>query len=242
MIKKNTLTTIVMIPTFNEALNIKKLIIEILQLNNSIGCLVVDDNSPDNTSKIVKQLEQEYPDKISLIVRKKEKGRGSAGIRGHKEAIKLQPKYIVEMDADFSHKPKYIKIFLQEIKNYDVVLGSRFISGGRDSNRSAFRTFISIISGVIFRFILGLKIRDIGSGYKLYKTEVLKSLDWDNFSSSGIAISMEEIFRIVRKGYRVKEIPIEFVDREFGVSKLSWKDFFEPVKICFKLVAELGRA
>lgn len=241
MIKKNSLHTIVMIPTYNEAGNIQKLIKEILNLNKSIGCLIVDDNSPDGTSQIVKKLEKKYPNKITLIVRKNERGRATAGIRGHKEAIKLKPDYIVEMDADYSHNPKYIKKFLQEIKSCDVVLGSRFVSGGKDADRSPFRTYISILSGIIFRTILGLKIKDIGSGFKLYKRKVLENLPWDNFLSYGIAISMEECFRIVKKGYKIKEVPIIFIDRKIGVSKLKWKDFFEPVKICFQLVFEIGR-
>jgi len=240
--KKKSLQTIVMIPTYNEAGNIKKLIQQILKINNSIGCLIVDDNSPDGTADIVKQLQKKYPQKIHLIVRKNQRGRASAGIKGHKQAIKLKPQYIVEMDADFSHNPQYIKTFLKEIKTCDVVLGSRFVSGGQDSKRSWFRTFASILSGYVLRLILGLKLRDIGSGFKLYKRQVLQSLLWDKFFSSGIAISMEEIFRIVKKSYKVKEIPIIFFDRQAGYSKLRWKDFFEPLKVCFQLLFTLGRA
>lgn len=242
MIKLGSLETIVMIPTYNESGNIEKLIREILKLSNSIGCVVIDDNSPDGTAKIVEKLEKEFKGKISLIVRKNQRGRASAGILGHQEAIKLKPKYVVEMDADFSHEPQYIKTFLKEIKDCDVVLGSRFIKGGKDSDRSPFRTFISILSGYVFRTILGLKVRDIGSGFKLYKREVLEVLPWDNFFSSGIAISMEEIFRILKRDFIVKEIPIIFVDRRAGNSKLRWKDFFEPIKISIKLAFILGRA
>lgn len=235
------LQTLVMIPTYNEAGNIKKLIREILKINNSIGCVIVDDNSPDGTPKIIRRLQKKHPGKIKLIVRKNERGRASAGIKGHQETIKLKPKYIVEMDADFSHDPKYIKTFLKEIKDCDVVLGSRFIRGGRDSDRSPFRTFASILSGYLFRAILRLKIRDIGSGYKLYRREILESLAWDKFYSQGIAISMEEIFRIVKKGYKVKEVPIIFVDRKAGQSKLRFTDFFEPLKVSLQLVVELGK-
>lgn len=242
MIKAATLETIVMIPTYNEAGNIEKLILDILSINNTIGCVIVDDNSPDGTARIVEKLETKFPGKIMLCVRKNERGRGTAGIYGHKRAIELQPKYIAEMDADFSHDPKYLEHFLSLIKDCDVVLGSRFVPGGKDADRSPFRTMVSIISGVIFRMILGLKIKDIGSGYKLYKRKVLASLPWDRFISYGIAISMEEIFRIVKLGYKVKETPIIFVDRRVGVSKLSWKDFFEPVKVSFKLAMALGRA
>lgn len=235
------LQTVVMIPTYNEAGNIKGLIIEILNIGKSIGCVVVDDNSPDGTSKIVKDLQKKYPERIKLIIRKNERGRATAGIRGHLEAIKLKPQYIVEMDADFSHNPKYIKNFLKEIRDCDVVLGSRFVKGGKDSDRSPLRTFASILSGYLFRAILGLKIRDIGSGYKLYKREVLESLPWDEFYSHGIAISMEEIFRIIKKGCKVKEVSIIFIDRKAGQSKLRFTDFFEPLKVSLQLVIKLGR-
>ncbi len=233
--------SLVIVPTYNEKENISLILPVILSQHECIEVLVVDDNSPDGTAEIVRKLQKKYPDKVHLIVRSKERGRGTAGIRGHQEAIKLRPEYIVEMDADFSHDPQYILQFLKEIDGYDVVLGSRFIKGGKDSDRSPFRTFISILSGHIFRAILGLEIRDIGSGYKLYRREVLESLPWDNFYSYGIAISMEEIFRIVRKGYKVKEVPIIFVDRRAGQSKLKWKDFFEPVGISMKLAVQLGR-
>jgi dolichol-phosphate mannosyltransferase len=241
MIKPSSLQTIVMIPTYNEAGNIEKLIKAILKLNNKIGILIVDDNSADGTAEIVKKLDKKYQNKIHLIVRKGKRGRATAGIAGHKKAIYLKSDYIVEMDADFSHDPKYIKTFLQDIKSCDVVLGSRFVKGGKDADRDPLRTNISIISGIIFRAILGVKIKDIGSGFKLYKRKVLQSLPWDNFQSYGIAISMEECFRIVKKGWKIKEVPIIFIDRQVGYSKLRWKDFFEPVKVCLQLVFELGR-
>ncbi|MBI5456423.1 polyprenol monophosphomannose synthase [Candidatus Kaiserbacteria bacterium] len=242
MIQPGTVTTIVMLPTFDEAGNIEKLLREILSLNDSIGTVVVDDNSPDGTSSIVAKLEKEFPQQITLITRTSERGRATAGIRGHLEAIRLKPAFITEMDADFSHDPRYISTFLKEIQDCDVVLGSRFVPGGKDSDRSPFRTLLSVLSGIVFRTILGLQVRDIGSGFKLYKREVLESLPWNEFFSYGIAISMEECFRIVKKGYRVKEVPIIFVDRRAGYSKLKWKDFFEPVWVSIKLAATFGRA
>jgi dolichol-phosphate mannosyltransferase len=241
MIQPGSLDTIVVIPTYNEAGNIENLLLEVLALNNSIGCIVVDDDSVDGTPKIVRTLDERFSSRIDLVVRRQERGRATAGIRGHQEAIKIKPAYVIEMDADYSHDPKYIGIFLREISDCDVVVGSRFVPGGKDSERGVFRRCVSILSGYVFRLILGIKVRDIGSGFKLYRREVLESLPWQEFLSSGIAISMEEIFRIARKGYRIKEVAIIFRARHAGYSKVRWKDFIEPLKISIQLAIALGR-
>lgn len=234
--------TIIMIPTYNEAGNIKRLIKKILAVDKRIGCLVVDDNSPDGTGKIVNKLAKKYKGRIFPIHRYKEKGRASAGIRGFKEVLKLKPRFIGEMDADFSHKPKYLKDFLREIKNYDVVLGSRVVKGGQDIDRGFVRKTLTFLSGQFLKTLLGIKIKDSGSGFKLYKSKVIKSLDLDNFfAKKGIAISLELNFRIVKKGYKIKEFPIIFEDRKIGKSKLNWKDFFEPIIVAFKLFFKFGR-
>jgi len=228
--------TIIMIPTYNEAGNIEKLVKEVLAQDSKIGCLVVDDNSPDGTGKIVNRLAKKYKGRIFPIHRYHEKGRASAGIRGFKEVLKLKPKFIGEMDADFSHKPKYLKEFLKQIKNYDVILGSRFVKGGRDFDRGFIRRNITLLSGLFLKILLGVKTKDIGSGFKLYKTKVIKSLDFNSFfAKKGIAISLEINFRIIKKGYKIKEVPIIFQDRVLGKSKLNWKDFIEPIIVAFKL-------
>jgi dolichol-phosphate mannosyltransferase len=241
MIQPGSLDTIVVIPTYNEAGNIESLILELLALNDSIGCIVVDDDSVDGTSTIVRTLAERFSGRINLVVRNQKRGRATAGIRGHQEAIKLKPTYVVEMDADFSHDPKYIEIFLCEISDCDVVVGSRFVPGGKDSERGVFRRCVSVLSGHVFRLVLGIKVKDIGSGFKLYRRGVLESLPWQEFLSSGLAISMEEIFRIARKGYRIKEVAIIFRDRQAGYSKVRWKDFLEPLKVSLQLVIALGR-
>jgi len=242
MITPGSLDTIVVIPTYAEAATIGGLIREILALNNAIGCVVVDDNSPDDTSRIVATLSGQFPGRISLVLRETERGRATAGIRGHREAIKLKPKYIVEMDADFSHEPRYIPVFLREIQNCDVIVGSRFVSGGTDSARGLFRQVVSTLSGRVYQLILGLDIKDVGSGFKLYRREVLEAMPWDSFLSKGIAISMEEIFRIAKSGYRIREVPIKFQQRRGGHSKLRFSDFFEPLRVSIRLAATLGRA
>ena len=234
--------TVIMIPTYNEVGNIKKLLREILTVDKRIGCLIVDDNSPDGTGKIVDRLAKKYKGRIFPVHRYHEKGRASAGIRGFKEALKLKPKYIGEMDADFSHKPKYLKDFLREIKDCDVVLGSRFVRGGQDFDRGFIRQNITYLSGLFLKILLGVKTKDIGSGFKLYRTKVIKSLGFDNFfAKKGIAISLEINFRIIKKGYNIKEIPIIFQNRILGKSKLNWKDFIEPTVVAFKLFVKFGK-
>lgn len=237
------LETVVMIPTFNEAGNIKNLIKEVLKINSRIACLVVDDNSPDGTGEIVDELAKKYPNKVFAIHRYKEKGRASAGIRGFKEALKLKPQYIAEMDADFSHRPQHLREFLKVIQDYDVILGSRFVKGGQDINRGLGRKFLTFTSRVFLSLILGVKIQDIGSGFKLYKRTVIESLNLDDFfAKKGVAISLELNFRIIKKGYKIREMPIIFQDRKLGKSKLRWQDFIEPVIVATRLSLKFGRA
>lgn len=235
------LKLMIMLPTYNERDNLAPLVEKILSLSQDFGVVVVDDNSPDGTGKLAEELKNKYPNRLKVIHRYHKRGRGRAGIAGLKYCAGLSVDFIVEMDADFSHHPKYIPFFLKEIKDYDVVLGSRFIKGGRDSLRSPFRTFISVLSGYVFRAILGIKLRDIGSGYKLYRRQVIENLDFNQFISAGIAVSMESIFRIAQKGYNIKEVPIIFADRRSGKSKLTWKDFLEPVFVSLYLMIKLGR-
>ena len=146
------------------------------------------------------------------------------------------------MDADFSHDPSYLKTFLNSIQDCDVIVGSRFVQGGKDTDRGLWRQIVTILSSHIFRAILGLKVKDVGSGFKLYRREVLESLPWENLISSGIAISMEELFRIIKNGYRVKEVPIVFTDRRAGSSKLRLQDYIEPLKVSCHLAIKMGRA
>jgi dolichol-phosphate mannosyltransferase len=234
--------TVVMIPTYNEAGNIEGLLEQLLASDPALGCVIVDDNSPDGTAERVQDIAAAHPGRVHLVRREGRGGRASAGIRGLQEAVRLQPEYVAEMDADLSHDPAYLPAFLEAIADCDVVVGSRFVPGGRDSDRGPVRKAVSVASNLVFRLILGLELRDIGSGFKLYRREVLEALPWDDFYSCGIAISMEEIFRIVKQGYRVKEVPIVFVDRHAGQSKLRLRDFVEPLGVSLRLALKLGRA
>lgn len=234
------------LPCHNEEKNITPLVRVIFKLKiPNLHIVIIDDNSIDKTGLIADKLKKEFPGKVDVLHRKLPKGRALAGKDGFLFCLKKKADVIIEMDADFSHDPKQIPIFLKALSlgKGDVILGSRFLPGGSDSDRSAFRTFVSKLSGILFRMILGLQLTDMGSGYKVYKSEVLKTIKPQTFfSKKGLAISMESVFRATKAGFKIYEMPIIFKDRRFGVSKLSWKDFFEPVLICFHLVWKLGRA
>ena len=233
------------LPCHNEEGNLELLVEAIIKLNTAnLSIAIIDDNSTDTTGEIADKLAGRYPKKIAALHCKPPRGRALAGKEAFMFCLNKKADIVIEMDADFSHDPKYIPVMLKELSkpDVDVVLGSRFLPGASDSDRSAFRTFVSRLSGIVFRIILGIKLTDMGSGFKAYKRQALASIDPQNLiSKKGLAISMESIFRVIKNNFTVKEIPIVFKDRQVGESKLSWKDFFEPVFVCFKLVFSLGR-
>ena len=214
--------TYVMIPTYNERENIENLIGEILNLKISdLHVVVVDDNSPDGTSEIVKNLSKEHPE-AELLLRTSGRGRGSAGIAGFKYALEHGADCVVEMDADFSHHPKYIPSFLEAIQEADMIIGSRFVGEGKDINRGFIRRIITFLAGIYVRTLLGLKIRDVSSGYRCFKRKVLEAIELDSVISTGPSIVSEVFYRTHLKGFSIKEIPIEFADRTHGQTKLNY--------------------
>lgn len=213
--------TYVMIPTYNEKENIGNLIREILSLKiPDLHIVVVDDNSPDGTSEIVKELSKEHHE-VELFLRTTGKGRGSAGIAGFRYALEHRADYVVEMDADFSHHPKYIPHLLKAIQGADMVIGSRFVNGGKDVNRGILRRIITILAGMYVKILLGLKIRDVSSGYRCFKRKVLEAIELDSMVSTGPSIVSEVFYRTHLKGFSITEIPIEFIDRVHGQTKLN---------------------
>jgi len=214
--------TIVMIPTYNEKENIKKLIDKILRLNvKDLEVLVVDDNSPDGTWNIVENITKTNK-KVHLLLRKTQKGRGSAGKDGFKKALELKADYIVEMDADLSHNPKYIPSMLEKIKECDVVLGSRAIKGGTEKGRPFYRTSITKLANIYIRMLLGLNIRDCNSGYRCFRRKVLEKIV-DRLYSKDPAIVQEVLFKSHINGFKICEIPIMFEERYQGKSKIKTK-------------------
>jgi len=228
----DSMKTLVMIPTYNEKENIAKLIEDVLK--HKVDILVVDDNSPDGTWKIVKDIAKKNK-RVHLLLRTKNKGRGFAGIAGFRYALKQGYNYIIEMDADLSHDPKYIPDFLKKIREADVVLGSRTIKGGDQTNRPMVRRMITKLANFYIRTILGLKVKDCNSGYRCFRRKVLESINLDKFISKGPSIVQETLYRVHLKRFRMKEIPIVFIERKTGSSKLGLKQLWKGYTMVLKL-------
>jgi dolichol-phosphate mannosyltransferase len=210
--------TVVIVPTYNEASNIKLMIDDILNCGADVNILVVDDMSPDRTYKIVEEISKTNT-KVHLLLRKEKKGRGYAGKDGFLKALDMGADYIVEMDADGSHSPKYIPEFLKIIKDCDVVIGSRYIAGGKDEERTLLRELISNFSRRYLSFILGMKIQDPTSGYRMFTRAALCKFS-KQLTASDPFIVTEVLYKIKKNNLKVKEYPIMFLARFSGKSKL----------------------
>ncbi|UCE25481.1 MAG: polyprenol monophosphomannose synthase [Candidatus Zixiibacteriota bacterium] len=219
---------LIIFPTYNERDNIEKIVHAVLPLDARIHVLIVDDNSPDGTGEIADRLASEEP-KVSVLHRDKKDGLGRAYIAGFHWAIENEYDFVFEMDADFSHGPEYIKDFLREIQNYDLVLGSRYISGVNVINWPMSRLLLSYFANVYTRIITGMPIRDATGGFKCFRRQVLEAIDLDAVTSSGYSFQIEMSMRAWRKGFRIHEIPIVFVDRIAGSSKMSKKIMREAI-------------
>lgn len=222
----------VMVPTYNEADVIKELIDAIFLNLPQCKVLVVDDNSPDGTGTIVTDIAKNFPEKVFLLTRTEKKGRGFAGIDGFRYALEQGADAIIEMDADFSHNPKYLPELLREIDDSDVVIGSRLVQGGQDK-RGFKRKILTSVGNWVIRKILGLKVQDCSSGYRLFKAEVLEKINLETLISPGPSIVEEIIYKSALKGFKIKEIPIIFIDRKVGYSKLGTKLLFQVIFMIF---------
>ncbi|MFQ6105176.1 MAG: polyprenol monophosphomannose synthase [Candidatus Glassbacteria bacterium] len=220
--------TLVVIPTYNERENIGKLISLILNQDEKIDVLVVDDNSPDGTSQLISDL-KERNKRIHLIQRERKLGLGSAYISGFKFALERGYDIIFEMDADFSHHPRYIRRFMKAIETNDLVIGSRYLNGVNVINWPLIRLILSTGASVYTRFITGMPIKDPTSGFKCFRRKVLETLDLDNIDSDGYSFQIEVNYKAWKRGLKVREIPIIFVDRNRGASKMNRKIIFEAI-------------
>ena len=232
---------VIMIPTYNEKDNIENLIREIEalrpkteKLGKALTILVVDDNSPDGSAQIVQTLSKEF-DNIILNIRTKKRGRGSAGTDGFKQALELGADFVIEMDADFSHHPRHIPELLVAADTSDVVLGSRFIPGGADKDRGLYRQTVTKLAGIYVRTLLKLGIRDVSSGYRCFSRKALETLDLENLISTGPSIVLEILYKCVMKGLSIKEVPIIFIDRRQGITKLNWVTLLETLVMVLRL-------
>jgi dolichol-phosphate mannosyltransferase len=226
---------IVVIPTYNEADNIGRIVPEVLATDPEISVLVVDDNSPDGTAAIVKSLPA-FGTRVKILERPGKAGLGAAYIAGFKWILaNTDAEPIFEMDADFSHDPSALAEFLTEIKDHDVVLGSRYLHGITVVNWPLSRVILSVGANVYARIVTGMPIKDSTGGFKCFRREVLEALPLDEIKSDGYSFQIEMNYHCWKRNYRIKEIPIMFVDRQVGVSKMSRRIIIEAMWMVWAL-------
>jgi glycosyltransferase involved in cell wall biosynthesis len=236
--------TLVILPTYNEAENIKLIVPMLLELPLDLGIVIVDDNSPDKTGDIADTFAVEYPDRVFVIHREGKLGLGTAYLAGFKLALTQGSARMMTMDADFSHHPRYIPDIIAKSKEgYDLVIGSRYVPGGDTPDFPVHRRLLSWGANSFARTILGLKAKDATAGFRCYKQDVLDSLPLDTIFSNGYSFLIEMLFLVQRAGYLVGEVPIIFRDREFGKSKISEQEITKALYTVLRLFVRrvLGR-
>jgi dolichol-phosphate mannosyltransferase len=225
---------LIIIPTYNERQNITLIIPEIIKVVPGVHILVVDDSSPDGTSKAVKELARDLPD-IQVLDRQKKEGLGRAYIAGFRWALERSYDYIFEMDADFSHDPKYLPDMLNAISDADLVIGSRYLTGVNVVNWPMSRLLISWGGNLYARMVTGMPVRDCTAGFKCFRRKVLETIPLNKVSASGYSFQIEMDHRAWKMKFRIKEIPIVFTDRKRGESKMSTKIIREGLVLAWKL-------
>lgn len=214
---------VVIIPTYNEKENIEKIIRAVRQLEEDFHILIVDDGSPDGTASIVKGLQKEFQDSLFLIERSGKLGLGTAYLTGFNWAIENNYDYAIEMDADFSHPPKDLPRLLSACTEggADLSIGSRYCNGISVINWPIGRVIMSYYASAYVRFVLGMKVYDTTAGFKCYSRKLLEAIDFDNIKMKGYGFQIEMKYNAYKLGFKIKEVPIIFVDRTEGTSKMS---------------------
>ncbi|MGL5938734.1 MAG: polyprenol monophosphomannose synthase [Phocaeicola sp.] len=227
----NKSDSIIIMPTYNEKENIEKMIRTLFGLEKRFDLLIIEDNSPDGTAKIVHQLQKEFPEQLFMIERKGKLGLGTAYITGFKWAIEHQYDYIFEMDADFSHNPNDLIRLYNKCANegYDLSIGSRYVSGVNVVNWPMQRVLMSFFASKYVQLITRLPIHDTTAGFKCYRREVLETIDLDKIRFKGYAFQIEMKFTTFKSGFRIAEVPVIFINRELGTSKMNGSIFGEAV-------------
>jgi dolichol-phosphate mannosyltransferase len=217
------------LPTYNEAPNIERLVAQLLErLPESRRILIVDDSSPDGTGQIADRLADEQED-VEVLHRPHKGGLGPACLAGFDLALMRGAELVIEMDADFSHDPKYVPELLRAVGDADVVLGSRYVAGGGVIKWGIMRRLLSRAGNAYARTVLGARIRDLTGGFKCYRRSALEAIELDTFSSRGYIFQVETTFRAMRAGLRIVEVPILFREREDGSSKMTQRIIFEAM-------------
>jgi dolichol-phosphate mannosyltransferase len=230
----NPLKPIVVIPTYNERDNLERLAKLVLSLDPAIHLLVVDDNSPDGTGAVAERLAAETG-RVSVLHRAGKLGLGSAYREGFARALAMDADLVVQMDADFSHDPSILPVFFEKMSDCDLVIGSRYLNGVSVVNWPLRRLMLSYFASVYTRVITGLTISDCTSGFKCFRSQALRAIDLTGIRSDGYSFQIEMNYRLVELGFKVAEVPIIFIDRHAGSSKMSKRIVREAVLMVWKL-------
>ncbi len=230
---------LVIIPTYNEYGNIENILDAVMNLDADFHVLVVDDSSPDGTAELVRKKQEQYPMLVHLLERKEKTGLGTAYIAGFRWALKEGYEYIFEMDADFSHNPKdLVRLHQACVDGADMSVGSRYTTGGKVDNWPLFRIFISYFASLYVRMILWIGVKDATAGFVCYRNKVLATINLNDIEFVGYAFQIEMKYATIRRGFKIVEVPITFIDRQVGQSKMSMniftEAFFGVVKMRFK--------
>ncbi len=229
-----TMRGAVIVPTYNEAENIERLVTQILGLGLNLQVIVVDDNSPDGTGQIADRLAA-ADEHVSVVHRAGKLGLGTAYIAGFKTAIERGAPLVLSMDADFSHDPGYIPAMVDLVASYDLVIGSRYAKGGGARDCTFMRRMLSRGANLFAKINLGLKAHDCTAGFRCYRRHVLEAIELDTIFSSGYSFLVEMLYRCQKKGFTVGEVPIIFVNRQQGASKISRMEIFKAVYTVLRL-------
>jgi dolichol-phosphate mannosyltransferase len=225
---------LVIIPTYNEATNIVQIVPRVLEQDPRLEVLIVDDHSPDGTGAVADQLAGENP-RVHVLHREGKQGLGKAYVAGFRWALERDYAFVFEMDADFSHDPESLPAFLEAIEDADLIIGSRYLYGVTVVNWPLTRLILSYGANLYTRIITWMPFKDATGGFKCFRRETLAALDLSRVHSDGYGFQIEINFKVWRKGFRVREIPILFVDRRVGISKMNRRIIWEAMWLVWKL-------
>lgn len=229
--------TTVILPTYNERENLSDLVAHILALPESLGIIVVDDNSPDGTGKLADELAAYHNGRIHVVHRTGKLGLGTAYVAGFRRALALGAERIMTMDADFSHHPRYIPDILRAAEKYDVVIGSRYVPGGGTRHWGWQRVMLSWGANTFTRTLLSLQAHDCTAGFRCYRRAVIESIVLDHIKSNGYSFLLELLYICQAQGWRIGEVPILFADRRRGASKISRQEIYKALYTVLRLRA-----
>jgi dolichol-phosphate mannosyltransferase len=226
---------IAVIPTYNERANLEELVAKLSQHAPNLHLLIVDDNSPDATGELADDLSRRNPNRVFVLHREQKEGLGRAYVAGFKQALEGDYEYIFQMDADLSHDPQHLPKFFEQIQNNDLVVGSRYLHGISVVNWDLKRLILSKTATKFVRFVTGMPFTDATSGFKCWRREALEAIGFEDAFSIGYVFLVEMKYKAYRKGFRIAEVPIIFVERKSGNSKLDWRVVREAVWGVLKL-------